>query len=138
MKFEKIIYMETIPTVAFGNVRMGTEGSLEEGESMADAFRQAKNKINESYNALYGSSHFGNSEGWSPPIAPQTILSNSTITTKDIAEEKSTADRVIEQINQCSELVVLESFRLIAERNPKIADAYNQRCAQLQYPNLRN
>jgi hypothetical protein len=55
---------------------------------------------------------------------------------KEKQEPQSTGNAIIDQINQCTDIKVLESFVLIARNNrtkhPEIQQAYNNKLKQLQ------
>jgi len=62
MNFDKVIFMETIPTGSFANYRMGVEGTLEPGESITEAFKQAKQRIIEAFKAINPGVNYESSE----------------------------------------------------------------------------
>jgi hypothetical protein len=53
------------------------------------------------------------------------------IQTNESSKEKQVL-AIIASINTCTELKVLESYRLIAKSNPQIQEAYNNKLNQLQ------
>lgn len=94
---DKVIFMETIPTMAFGNVRMGLEGTLEPGETELEAWRQAKKKINEAYKDMYPVNPENN--GWEKFPEPEFTNYGVEIRKVDIPA-KIEADKEFEEFKK--------------------------------------
>jgi hypothetical protein len=76
MTVEKITFMQTFPTMQFGNDRLGIEGTLEPGEDPIQAFMQAKEIVRQSFAACNPSLHYtfiGEVPLEPPPAIPKII-----------------------------------------------------------------
>lgn len=122
MKVKTITYSRVFPLASYVNEKVGIEVELDDNDGFDETFEYAKGLVNG-----WGQKPLGfiaEPHEFQGLVPKHNFTANQPIPTKDIAEEKSTADRVIEQINECKDLKVLESFKLIAQKNEKIWGAY--------------
>jgi len=117
--------METIPTQAFGNVKLEIRGTLEPGETELDAWRQAKEKINSAYQALYGSKV--DYESFAPPPIDYNGTAAPGTGPKTIIQPVNLED----EINSCASLKVLESYKFIVRNDPNLKNIYDEKYLQL-------
>lgn len=122
---DQITIMETIPTQAFGNVRLEIRGTLEPGETELEAWRQAKEKINAAYQSLYGSKVDYES------FAPPPIDYNGTAAPGTEAKTTIQPVNLEDEINSCTSLKVLESYKFIVKTNEQWLQAYTKKHQEL-------
>ena len=111
MKIDKIIFMETIPTGSFANVKMGLEIQLTEGDLVEDAYRKAKSIVNETFHRLYNNVESG---FISPDYNGQPIAQKP---------HNSVIDRSIERLEiMIDDCKTIDDLVQVSSQNPKIFD----------------
>lgn len=123
MHFESIYVQDNfIPDIATDQFRrkvIGVSISIKEGEDPKDAEKAA-----EDYIADYIKRN----------TIDQPSVQIKDIEPKPLAPHKpklSPEETMINEINTCKELKVLESYRLIVKKNPKFQEAYDQKLKEL-------
>lgn len=131
MTITSISYQKTYNLGNYSSERIGVEVSINEGENAMEALDTAKNLCQEFH------------EKNNPEPPQSTVVS---IPLEEIASiqapkpDKKTAkeqqeQRLIDDINSCQEIKVLESYRLIAKTNENLQTAYDNKLKQLQDAN---
>lgn len=134
MLINKINYEQLFPLPQpYSNVRLSIEVILEEGDTTADAFTRGYKEANENFNRLFPqltvnpeyAHHLTNANaeyhtGGRYPM-PETI----------IEPKQSATERMIAAINQCTEIKVLETFKLLVKNNAELQDAYIKKMDEL-------
>lgn len=124
MHFESVYVQDNfIPDIATDQFRrkvIGVSISIKEGEDPKDAEKAA-----EEYIADY---------------IKRNTIDRPSVQIKDIEPKPhapapklklSPEETMINEINTCKELKVLESYRLIVKNNPKLQEAYDQKLKEL-------
>lgn len=96
--------------------KYGIEGELGENEDPIQAYREL--------DAIIDQSHKENSQTLS------FVADNVPV--PEVQVEKEQPKSLVEQIESCTELKVLESYRLIAKTNPECQEAYDKKLKELQ------
>ena len=112
--------------MVYGNVRLGVEATLDPGEDTSEAFRQAKEKVNQSYKRLFGSGVDYES------FAPPPMEYNGTALPETYPKTTPVIDRSIERleilIDDCKTkeelLGVYESHNGKIETTPSLQNIY--------------
>lgn len=121
MKIDRITYQKIFPTgMMYLNHKIGIEIQLDSDDSPDEAFEVAKKTV-EQWN-LESNPGMATAMEYMKHEVP--VLGTKQVE-KDSKE--SATQRIIDQINQCPDIVVLESFKLIAKSNPEIQIAYDNK-----------
>lgn len=118
MKIVKAIYQATIPTGQYMNERPGLEAELEEGEDPVDVIRKLKALCNKSVVPFQ----------IDLDALPKSELNDSSLQTI----YKHSADDPIIDIQRCETMEELATFKLAANSDPKLREAYMSRLKELQ------
>lgn len=109
MKVEKIFYQKLFPTGPYSNEKIGVEVIVEPGETAEDCLTAAKNTVSE----------------WHKQHNPDLYTEQAEIRPeKPLPEDKRIAV-LIRDIQSCTELVVLDSYRILVKTNSALEEAYN-------------
>lgn len=138
MKVKTILYHQTIPTGSYANEKIGVEVELSEGDTPEQAFAYAKEMIDkihrENNPQLYGVQ-----QKETIPIIEKSEYSNVSEMYDAVVKPLTPAEKkqlqiqsTIKQIQEITELKVLESFKLIASKNPELQTAYNNKEKELK------
>lgn len=128
MNITSINYTKTYNLGSYQSEKIGVEISINEGENAMEALDTAKKLCQE----------FHDKNNPEPFVSGETIIQPaSTEPIPEIKVDKKTAkeqqeQNLIDAINSCTELKVLESYRLIAKSNEKLQTAYDNKLKQLQ------
>ncbi len=120
MKIEKISYQKLFPLGAFINEKIGVEMQLDEGDNPVQVLNEAK-KLVEKYHI-----------DTNPQMYIDDVPQISTTTTIDQVQPLTKVASLIQQINSCEEIKVLESYKLIVKTDPDLQRAYDKKLKQLQ------
>lgn len=132
----KISYKQKFPTWQFLNCDIGFEIDVPEGENPLEKMKELKNLAAEFHKQefphLYQDNKMvGDFISPSPAIHAQTDYHISDFPNEKSSKER-TIDALIQDINSCKEIKVLESYRLIVKKYPELEDAYNLKLKSLQ------
>jgi hypothetical protein len=128
MKVLKSTFEQIYSTgIQYLNQRLGGEVLLEDGETMQDGWRKMKKDAED-----YHKEQFPHLHNKYAPLLTSDISISQPIPEVQVENPKDSVSLTIEQINQASDITVLESFRLLSTRNEQIKEAYNKRLEQLQ------
>lgn len=119
MKPEKITYQKAFVIGPYLQDKVGIEAFVNEGETIAQALTRAKKEIDEWHESAW------------PLLKVDTGLQEPAIIQ---TEKPSTEDRIaqlIKDIQSCTEVKVLESYKLIAKNNACLRAAYDQQYEKL-------
>lgn len=127
MTIEKINYQKTFNLGNYSSERIGVDINLTKGDDPIKALDEAK-KLVEQYHkennpVLYGE--------YSNPVVHPATLTSQPIEVKQ-NEPRNRLGQIIDDINSCSDVKILESYKLIAKNNPVLQVAYDQKLKQLQ------
>lgn len=96
--------------------KFGVEGDLGENESPLEAYNELGKIIDQAHKDSYPALSF--------------VADNPTV--PEVQVEKEQPKSLVEQIKSCTELKVLESYRLIAKVNPETQQAYDNKLKELK------
>jgi hypothetical protein len=99
----------------FQSEKIGVELTLNEGEDAKEALDTARLLVEEY--------HKENNKELEEMRGTQVVT---------IDEKLSPDEQIIRDINSCSDLKILESYRLIVKKNPQFQETYNLKLNQLQ------
>lgn len=117
MMIERVSYQKTFNLGNYSSERIGVDIVLNEGEDAKLALSEASKLVHEYHK--------------------ESAAQNPTQSTVDIVPEirldkQSLASSLIRDINSCTELKVLESYRLIVKGKPELQTAYDTKLNQLK------
>lgn len=122
MKVTKITYQKVFAIAQYINERIGIEIDLDENDDVNEIFLQAKEKVH----------------SW----ADEKSQLHDTFTTSgelpytvNYKEEEPQNQRIgvlVDDILSCTELKILETYRLIKDSKPELKEAYEKRFLELQ------
>ena len=146
MKIDKISYQKTYPTGQYANEKIGMEATLDPGEDIQFAMCNLKHECDEIHqknnphlyqnnNSLYSSEQpieNYKSPGWDT-LEPGYVTDTNVgdIIQQSENQNLTPSQKIIAQINQCTEEKVLKSFELLAKNNEEIKTAYDIKLSQL-------
>jgi hypothetical protein len=126
MKVKTIVYQKVFPLGQYVNERIGVEMELDEHDKADDVFESAKAFVEGCHKPMevmdVPSADFG--------VERQIVYQSTTQSSYD--GSLSTEERLVQQINESSDLTVLKSFELLAKKNPSVKDAFDKRLKELQ------
>jgi hypothetical protein len=117
MKIEKISYQKLFPLGMYINERVGMEATLQDGDIYEDCFAELKKEVENFHRKSNPQLYNGN----------EAIVSSFDGVGVIQKEKPGTLSAIIEQVKQCSEKPVLESFKLIAKKYPEIQSVYDEK-----------
>jgi len=117
MQIERISYQKTFNLGSYQSQRIGVDIILNPEDSADEAFAQARELV----------------EKYHSETAPVMIADNPPEQVQQISNGKLTPEQnLIQQIESCQELKVLESYRLIAKTKPEYQTAYDNTLNKLK------
>jgi hypothetical protein len=115
MKVDKIYYQRNFPIGEFMYAHYGVGISIDDGESIEDAYAEAKKIIRSQYEN--DNPHIV----WSEAPVPATVI-----------EEKSSKGTLEDQIMGSKDINELNTWKLISLSHPRLLEVYNNRLSQLK------
>jgi len=127
MRVDKISYQKIFPTgMMYLNHKIGVEIQVEEKDDWEECFQLAKRMV-EKWNLESNPSYAAAME-YTKPTEITSGLNGSQPTITQVEKPiRDTVDNIIDDINSCKELKVLESYKLIAKTNERIQEAYTNK-----------
>lgn len=116
MKINKVFYEKLFPTGSFQNERIGMEASLDDGEDEHEALAILKNQVEK----FHRDSNPNYVEG--TPIAP--VLECQV-------DRGDPTKALIQDIDTCKEVKVLETYRFMVKGNQQLSEAYDRKMEEL-------
>jgi hypothetical protein len=113
MKITTISYQRTIPTGPYENVKIGGEATVDADETPEDAMKELSAWVKKCYDGMNTEEMRG--------ITERVIQTSKPKLSQD--------EELIQQINTCTDPLVLASYKLIVKSKPALQEAYD---AQLQ------
>lgn len=133
IKPDRVIFKQVFPTgMNYLPIHFGAEYPVLPGQDKDEVMKAAVEQIrkwNLEYNPgmavamEYAGFNYTSAQGLEVRL-PELQVEKST--------KESATQRIIDQINQCSDSKVLESFKLLAGTNPEIKMAYDYKLKELQ------
>lgn len=117
MHIDKISYQKTFNLGNYSSERIGVDIVLNEGEDAKLSLSEASKLVHE---------YHKESLSLNPPQSSDTLV-------PDIHLDKATlANSLVRDINSCTELKVLESYKIIVKGKPDLQDAYDTKLKELK------
>lgn len=126
MKLTTISFMQTFPTGNFSNQKLATEIQLDDTDNPQEAFTLAKKIVNDAFERLNPQISWSSSMVVGEPFYYEHPIPEQKPDPKEDATQ-----RMIRAINECSTISVLETFKLLASKNPIIQEAYDNKLKEL-------
>lgn len=122
MKVTKIAFEQLFPTGPYANMRLGVEVTLDEKDNIYESFNVAKLLVEESFKKI--------NPDFIPPI--HDFNTGQPAIVQADREPSNTVEALIQDINSCNELIVLESYKILARTKPEIQEAYDKKYNELK------
>ena len=124
MHISTISYQKTYNLGNYSSEKIGVEISINAGEDSMEALRTAKQLCDEYHKETTTS------------LPPENTITNVEEILPEIQQPKLSAKQrqeqtLIDSINSCTDVKVLESYRLIAKSKPKLQTSYDNKLKQL-------
>lgn len=123
MSYYKVIYDKLFPYAPYLNERIGIEILVETGQSPQDALLEAKTIVE----AFYKEQSLANR-----PPETTTITIPESQQEIQVQKEIPKSTSLIDDINSCTEVKVLESYKFIVRNKPELQAAYDLKLKTLQ------
>jgi len=137
MKFTQVSYQKTFNLGSYQSERIGVEIELSEGESPKEALDTAKQLVEE-----YHKENIKVAEPTTGEIYLENeIKVNIGEVLYDFPKDKTPPPppkqnpTISEQIASCTDIKILESYKLIVKKNPDLQEVYNQTMDKLTNKN---
>jgi hypothetical protein len=124
MKVTSITFQQTFPTGLYANQKIGIEIEPEEGEYLLGVYDYAKLIVNEAFNRLNPDLNY-------TPQAADFNTGEPAVVQVEKQGEDQRIGVLVADINSCTELKVLESYKILAKTKPELTDAYNKKYMEL-------
>ena len=131
MTITTVSYQKTYNLGNYSSERIGVEVSINEGENAMEALDTAKKLCQEFHEK--NNPEPPQSSVVSVPFEEIAAIQPPKIDKKTAKEQQE--QKLIDDINSCTELKVLESYRLIAKSNKKLQTTYDYRLKLIQDAN---
>jgi hypothetical protein len=119
MKIDRISYQKIFPTgMAYLNHKIGVEVQVDEGDDWQEAFEMAK-RVVEKWN-------LESNPGYA--VALEYMNGNPGAYSHKAEPKQSMEEAII----SCTEIKVLESYKLLVKNNPSLQDIYDKKFAELK------
>jgi len=135
MKLIQIEFEELFPTGVYANQRYRAIATIDERENITECYKALKDKIEDVFVQLNPQIQFSNPMFHHPTISDIEVTDHPTNGNLLVIREKTNPkeeaeQRMLEAINTCTELKVLETFKLLVKNNPVFQNAYNEKLKQ--------
>lgn len=120
MKIKTLFYQKTFPLQAYANEKIGIEVELDETDDLDTVFQELKTKVERLH-----------IENMPVLVASNPIIEQVQQIKEPPKPKLSPEETMINEINTCKELKVLESYRLIVKKNPKYQEIYDRKLKEL-------
>lgn len=118
----KVILHKLFPYAPYLNEYIGFEDEVWETETELEAVDRLRKLAERSHKERYP--HLYTESG--SPVTIEQVPEQQVDKTNEISKEDA-VQRVVGQINSCTELKVLQSYRMIAAGNPVLKEAYDNK-----------
>jgi Tfp pilus assembly protein PilO len=125
MHISKVSYQKTFNLGSYTSEKIGVELDINEGEDAKLALDKARKLVQEY--------HIENNKG----LYVRGEMDEMLPEVQKQKPEKTAIESLIEDINTCTEIKVLESYRLIAKSKPELQTAYDNHLKKLKYESNR-
>lgn len=128
MKIDRISYSESIEVYAGKWVKVGMEAELFDGDIIESSYASLKKLVSDQFATNSTELSFprkgaGGLENYITSAPPDIQI--------DKSPKESAHERMISAINECTNVTVLESFKLLVKNNPEFQNAYDKKMQQL-------
>lgn len=115
MKIKTINYQKVFPLGQFVNERLGVEVEISESENPIEVYKEVKKIIEDAHRAMN----------------PQLEYDVVAASTDQPPHEERRIGNIIDDINSCENLKVLETYKFIAKQKPEFQEAYDEKFREL-------
>ncbi len=131
MKIEKIAFEQLYPTGIYANQRYRAEASVDwEKDDIIECYKTLQSAVEKAFIALNPQIKWDSMPPYGAPIHyDENNRAIEALPAKDSKE--SATERMLSAINSCTELKVLETFKLLVKNNPVFQEAYNKKSNEL-------
>ena len=126
MNYKTIYHCKTIQVQQYVNDKIGLEDSFPKEKPDAECIKELNDRIEEMAKVTYPWLYTNGK-----PVAFEVVDRHNAIPVVEVERPISQNDRIKQQISQCSDVKVLETFKLLASKNTELLLAYNARHAEL-------
>ena len=112
MKITSIQFTKTLQTDAYTWHKVGLQADLEENDNIQESIKKLESDVNQYFKEVL-----------KPKPIPEKVIPQIKL---------STADALIRDINTCTELKVLGSYKLLSQKYPTVKEAYESKYSQLK------
>jgi hypothetical protein len=121
MKITTINYQKVFPLGQYINERLGIEIEVSELDDPLEVYKEAKRIIEEAHRAMNPQLEYESIPSTTQPPIPEQ---------KPQPEERRIGN-IVEDINSCENLKVLETYKFIAKQKPEFQEAYEKKFREL-------
>jgi len=120
----KVTFEMVFPIEPYRNFKLGYEGSIEPNETYTEAAMKAFDKVMAAGDKVYAALRL--------PILSATPTSPlSEIAAEKPIPQDQRIRSLIDDVCSCTDLKILESYRLLAKRSPELQQAYDEMLKKL-------
>jgi len=123
MRVDRICYEQLFPTGVYANQRYRAEAEFQAGDDFSECFKILKSAVEKTFIELNPSIMW--------EVGEHKLEVRYSEPTNEDQKEDAT-QRMITAINSCTELKVLETFKLLVKNNPVFQEAYNNKLKSFQ------
>jgi hypothetical protein len=119
MKIDRIAYEQLYPTGVYANQRFRAEASVDPDDNynLSACYQTLKDTVEKAFVALNPQIK------WEEP-KPDIVIQKDS--------KESATERMLTAINTCTEIKVLETFKLLVSKNPVFQEAYDNKLKSFQ------
>ena len=128
MRIEKIAYEQLYPTGVYANQRYRVEAEVLPTEDIEECYKHLKGIVEKTFTALNPQINWNDGEALKENFYGSGLTSGKNGSQPTI---RDTVDNIIEDINSCKDEIVLQSYRIIAKKDPRIQEAFDKKLKQL-------
>lgn len=127
MKYEKLIFIYPFSIGSFLNAKIGMEATLEEGDDVNECF----DKLSKDVKLLAFKEQGNVAPEWAKDyheVTTDSLLPQGTFTiqhNQKEPEERRIGD-IVSDIKSCTEIPILETYRILAKTKPEFQTAYDE------------
>lgn len=133
MKYSKITFRRKYNLGNYSNEEIDIEVELEDSDDLQEAINAARKEVDANHTAnnpqLYQVEKSCAINNYGIPMYPST---EDTIIKEPPPEPLTREARILQQINEVTDIKILESFKLIVKKNADLQSAYDLKLQSLQ------
>lgn len=133
MKYEKLIFIYPFSIGSFLNAKVGLEATLDDNDDVEECFEQLRNEVKAMADKeRNGGSQFANHEvdAYDSPRITRITDDELGQYPKPQSEERRIGD-LASDIKSCTDIRVLETYRLLVQKKPEFKAIYDEMHSKL-------